>query len=67
MKNLLVILFAAGMLVSCGDGAKNSAGANTDENIEDNSGEIATPQLEDSVGGMDVDTLSAPMQTDSIR
>jgi hypothetical protein len=67
MKKLLVILFAAGMLVSCGDGAKNStSGANTDENVEDNSGEIVTPQ-DDSVGVMDSDTLSSPMETDSIR
>jgi hypothetical protein len=66
MKKLLVILFAAGMLVSCGDGAKNStSGANTDENVEDNSGEIVTPQPDDSVGVMDSDTLS--MERDSIR
>ncbi len=67
MKKLIVILFAAGMLVACGEGAKNrTSGANTDENVEENAGDVASPQLEDSTG-METDTLSSPNQADSIR
>jgi hypothetical protein len=63
MKKLIVILFAAGMLAACGDGAKNRTGANTEENMEDNSGEVAAPIEEDTTYQMESDTL----QADSIR
>lgn len=62
MKKLIVILFAAGMIAACGEGAKNrTSGANEDPGIEES--EVATPQPEDSVDQMSVDTLGI----DSIR
>jgi hypothetical protein len=67
MKKLIVILFAAGMLAACGDGAKNrTSGANTDENVEENSGEVLSPET-DEMDSMNVDTLSTPAPGDSIR
>ena len=66
MKKLIVILFAAGMLSACGDGTNRTSGANTDENIEENSGEVLSPATDD-VDSMNVDTLSYPSPADSIR
>jgi hypothetical protein len=67
MKKLIVILFAAAMMAACGDGAKNrTSGANTDENVEENAGDVASPQ-QDTASTMGADTLSSPNQADSIR
>lgn len=66
MKKLIVILFAAGMMAACGDGTNRTSGANTDENVEENAGEVLSPATED-VDSMNIDTLSNPAPADSIR
>ena len=66
MKKLIVIIFAAGMLAACGDGTNRTSGANTDENVEDNAGDVLTPET-DEMDSMNVDTLSTPAPGDSIR
>ena len=66
MKKLIVILFAAGMLAACGDGTNRTSGANTDENVEENSGEVLSPEV-DEADSMNIDTLSNTAPADSIR
>jgi hypothetical protein len=65
MKKLIVILFAAGMLAACGDSANRTSGTNTDENVEENSGEILSPETNEA-DSMNVDTLSYPAPADSL-
>jgi len=69
MKKLLIILFMGTMLAACGDSAKSrTSDVNEDQNVEENSGEVVSPQIEsDSLRGMDVDSLSSPVPQDSIR
>lgn len=65
MKKLIVILFAAGMMASCGDGSNRTSGANTDENVEENSGDVLSPETNEA-DSMDIDTLSYPAPADSL-
>jgi hypothetical protein len=58
MRKLLFVFCVAAMIAACGEG-KNRSGMNSDENTEDNSGEVASPALEDSAS-MNADTVSAP-------
>lgn len=58
MKKLLFALGFATILVACGESSKNQSGM-TEDNVEENSGEVVTPQMEaDSTDGFQVDTLS---------
>lgn len=72
MKKVLLIIGMAAMLAACDSGKnQNSSGMNSEDNMEENSGEAISP-LEDSAGGMEVDTVSAPSDaqrqaTDSIQ
>jgi hypothetical protein len=72
MKKVLLIIGMAAMMAAC-DGAKNqNSGMNSEDNVEENSGEAISPQLEDSAGRMEVDTVSSPSDaqrqaTDSIQ
>lgn len=72
MKKVLLIIGMAAMMAAC-DGAKtNNSGMNSEDNMEENSGEAISPQLEDSAGRMEVDTVSSPSDaqrqaTDSIQ
>jgi len=61
MKKVLVILSMAFLMAACGDKPKNATSEET-EGTEDNT-EVVTP-MEDSTA---VDSLSAPMEADSIQ
>ena len=54
MKKLLFIIVAV-IAVSCGEGSKNQS-VNSDQNVEDNAGGVATP--DDSTGMVELDTAS---------
>ena len=64
MKKLLFIVLAV-IAISCGEGSKNQSG-NSDQNVEENSGDVATP-AEDSAGMVEPDTTSMEAPSDSIR
>lgn len=67
MKKVLVILFMGTILASCGDSKSRTSDVNDEQNMEENSGEIISPEIEsDSLGTMESDTLSSGSQ-DSIR
>ena len=73
MKKVLLIIGMAAMLAACDSGKnQNPSGMNSEDNLEENSGEAISPQLEDSAGRMEVDTVSSPSDaqrqaTDSIQ
>ena len=64
MKKLLFIVVAV-IAMSCGEGSKNQS-VNSDQNVEENSGDVATP-AEDSTGMVPSDTTSTDAANDSIR
>ena len=67
MKKLLIILFMGSILAACGDSRSRTSDVNEDQNMEENSNEVISPDVEsDSLGTMNVDTLSSNTQ-DSIR
>lgn len=61
MKKLLFIIVAV-IAVSCGDGSKSQS-VNSDQNVEENAGDVATP--DDSTGMVEPDT--AAIGYDSIQ
>jgi hypothetical protein len=66
MKKLLIIFLGA-IIVACGNASDRSANEgsgtlNSEENVEDNSGENISPQLKtdaDSTSRLEVDTVSS--------
>jgi hypothetical protein len=64
MKKLLFVVVAV-IAMSCGEGSKNQSG-NTDQNVEENSGDVATP-ADDTTGTVPSDTTSTGAANDSIR
>jgi len=70
MKKLLFALGFATILLACGESSKNQSGM-TEENAEENSGEVISPDMEaDSTGGFEMDTVSTDegvQPTDSIQ
>lgn len=59
MKKIILVLTAV-IALACGDNREKSAGSlNSEENVDANSGESISPQLEDSADRLEVDTVSS--------
>ncbi len=63
MKKLLFIVVAV-IAISCGEGSKNQS-VNSDQEVEENAGEIATPA--DSTGMIPSDSTSFEAPADSVQ
>lgn len=61
MKTVITCLFTASLLTGCGKGSdnQNPDARNDESNIEENSGENISPQLEDSADRFAVDSISS--------
>jgi hypothetical protein len=60
MKKIIIVLTAVIALACSGDNREKSAGSlNSEENVDENSGESISPQLKDSADRLEVDTVSS--------
>jgi hypothetical protein len=62
MRKLLFVFCMAAMIAACGESNKNRSGMNSEENAEENAGEVVTPMEEDSAN-MQMDTTQQQMDT----